>query len=172
MRANNMNTVNILFLFFTINAIVVAIFVITDNRSPTSTIAWILLLTFFPVIGLLVYIFLGRTWKAFGRQRKLTKQVIGTEITAELAPLIAEHNENVEVLCDKSPDYVRGLVEMAFRNSRSLLTTNNTFQILQNASEKYPCLLEDLSRAQHSIHMEYYIWGSDDFTEKIKTILI
>lgn len=168
----NMSSANLLFLFFTMNAIVVAIFVILDNRSPTSTIAWILLLTFFPVIGLLVYIFLGRTWKAFGRQRKLIKQVIGTEITAELAPLIAEHNENVEILCEKSPDYVRGLVEMAFRNSRSLLTTNNKLEILQNASEKYPCLLEDLSRAKHSIHMEYYIWESDVFTEKIKTILI
>lgn len=167
-----MNTINILFLFFTFNAIVVTIFVITDNRNPSSTIAWILALTFFPILGLLVYIFIGRTWKAFGRQRKLIKQVIGNEITAELAPLIAEHSENVEILCKQSPAYVRGLVEMAFRTSRSLLTTNNTLQILQNASEKFPCLLEDLGRAQHSIFMEYYIWESDVFTEKIKAILI
>jgi cardiolipin synthase len=163
---------NILLLFLTLNAILVAIFVITDNRSPSSTIAWILALTFFPVIGLLFYIFAGRTSKAFSRQRKLTRQVIGTEITSELAPLIAEHDENVEILCQKAPSYVRGLVEMAFRNSRSLLTTNNTMQILQNAQEKYPRLLEDLRRAQDSIHMEYYIWESDEFTEKIKQILI
>ena len=64
---------NILLLFLTLNAIVVAIFVISDNRSPSSTIAWILALTFFPVIGLLFYIFAGRTSKAFSRQRKLTR---------------------------------------------------------------------------------------------------
>jgi cardiolipin synthase len=163
---------NILLLFLTLNAILVAIFVITDNRSPSSTLAWILALTFFPVIGVVIYIFLGRTSKAFSRQRKLTRQMIGTEITSELAPLIAEHHENVELLYQKAPPYVRGLVEMAFRNSRSLLTTNNIMQILQNAQEKYPCLLEDLQRAQDSIDMEYYIWESDAFTEKIKQILI
>jgi len=163
---------NILLLFFSLNALVVAVIVIRDNRSPYSTLAWILMLTIFPIIGLLVYIFLGRTYKAFSRERRLIRQVIGNEMTADLAPLITEHPEHVEALCQKAPSYVHGLVEMAYRNSRSLLTTNNTLQILQDAKEKFPCLLDDLSRAQHSIHLEYYIWETDEFTEKIKQILI
>jgi cardiolipin synthase len=158
--------------FFTINAIIVAIFVIRDNRQPASTLAWILALTFFPIVGLLFYIFFGRTWKAFSRERRLTKQGIGTEITLELAPLIAEHQADVKELYEKSPLYVRGLVEMAYRSSGAIITTNNNLEILQDAQEKYPCLLEDLKRANHSIHMEYYIWESDQFTEQIKDILI
>lgn len=163
---------NLLVLFLTINALIVAVFVIRDNRSPSSTLAWILALTVFPVIGLVVYIFFGRTYKAFSRQRKLIKQTIGTEITEELAPLITEHHENLSKLSQETHSYVPRIVEMAYRSSNSLLTVNNTLQILQNAQEKYPLLLADLERAEHHIHLEYYIWVSDAFTEKIKSILI
>jgi cardiolipin synthase A/B len=163
---------DLVFVFFTFNAIMVAIFVIRDNRSPASTLAWILALSFFPLAGLLVYIFFGRTWKAFGRQRKLLKQEIGNEITAELTPLIKEHPENIEMLCQKPPAYVRSISEVAYRNSRALLTTNNRLEILQNAQEKYPRLLEDLENAKQTIHMEYYIWAADEFTEKVKDILV
>jgi cardiolipin synthase len=164
--------INFVLLFFTINAITVAILVIMDNRTPSSTMTWILVLTLFPIIGLLVYIFFGRTWKAFSRQRKLTKQEIGNEITIDLAPLMAEHKQNAEAVCQKAPPYVCSLIEMGFRNSRALLTTHNAMQILQDAQEKYPCLIADLEAAQQSIHLEYYIWETDEFTEKIKKILI
>lgn len=163
---------NLIVLFFTINAILVVIFVIRDNRRPVSTIAWILMLSAFPLVGLVVYTFFGRTYKAFSRQRKLLKQVIGTELTEELAPLVAEHRANLEKLREQSPAYVGGLAQMALQNSRSLLTTNNSLEILQNASEKYPRLLDDLARAEQSIHLEYYVWETDAFTEKVKAILV
>jgi cardiolipin synthase len=37
------------------------IVVVLDNRNPVKTIAWILVLMFLPVVGLLFYFFFGRS---------------------------------------------------------------------------------------------------------------
>ena len=45
-------------------------------------------------------------------------------------------------------------------------------EILQNATEKYPRLLADLKAAQHSIHMEYFEWSSDELMQEFKRVLL
>jgi cardiolipin synthase A/B len=57
-------------------------------------------------------------------------------------------------------------------NSKSVLTRRNTVEILQDAAAFYPRLMEDLKAARHSIHLQYFIWGADEFTERIKEILV
>ena len=51
-------TFDILYVGAVIGTIIV---VILDNRNPVKTMAWILVLTFLPFIGLIFYIFFGRT---------------------------------------------------------------------------------------------------------------
>ena len=60
---------------------------------------------------------------------------------------------------------------MLWASGRSPLTMGNRLEILQNASEKYPRLLEDIRAASSSIHMLYYEWASDAFTEKVAELL-
>ena len=47
----------------------VAIFLILDNRSPQSTFAWLFLFLVFPIIGVIIYVFSGRNWKAFSQDK-------------------------------------------------------------------------------------------------------
>jgi cardiolipin synthase A/B len=47
----------------------------------------------------------------------------------------------------------------------------NCLEILQNASEKYPRLIEDIRTASRSVHLLYYEWAADDFTEKVGEVL-
>lgn len=46
-----------------------------------------------------------------------------------------------------------------------MLTGRNSVEILQDAAAFYPRLMEDLQKARHSIHLQYFIWGADSFTE-------
>ena len=66
----------------------------------------------------------------------------------------------------------RRTAQLFLRNSSALLTLHNRIELLQNADQKYPRLLDDLRNAKHSISLQYYIWESDPFTEKVKDILI
>ena len=58
------------------------------------------------------------------------------------------------------------------RNSRSALTTRNSVEIQQDAARFYPSVIEDLKAARQSIHLQYFIWAVDPFTESVKEILI
>ena len=64
------------------------------------------------------------------------------------------------------------LAMLVRRNSRSALTTRNIVEIQQDAARFYPSLIEDLKAARHSIHLQYFVWGVDPFTDQVKQILI
>jgi cardiolipin synthase len=150
-----------------------SIFLILDNRSPHSTFAWLFLFILLPVIGVIIYVFIGRDWKAFSHERKLIRQEIGGELIDLLGPLQEREKEVIERLAKEKPDsFKHKLLQLVDQNSTSLLTGYNELEILQDAAEKYPRLLTDLKQARHSIHMEYYIWTDDDFTRQVKEVLI
>ena len=156
-----------------IYALCVIYFVVRDNRSPQSTMAWLFSMLALPVVGIFVYIFLGRSWRAFSQEKRLAKQGIGGALSGSLAPLLSREDAYIARLESENPDsYKRRLLQLVQRNSNSALTGRNHLVILQNAAEKYPRLLEDLARAQYSIHMEYYIWTDDEFTKQVKDVLI
>ena len=48
------------YLLYIITIIGTIVVVIMDNRNPVKTLAWILVLTFLPVLGLILYITFGQ----------------------------------------------------------------------------------------------------------------
>jgi Phospholipase_D-nuclease N-terminal len=59
------------------------VFLISENRSPQATLAWMLAFILAPGLGVLVYIIFGRDTKAFSRQRTLLQQ----DLAAHALPL-------------------------------------------------------------------------------------
>jgi cardiolipin synthase len=68
--------------------------------------------------------------------------------------------------------YKKKLIRLGHNNSNSALTVRNCLEVLQDATEKYPCFIDDIKQAKHSIHLEYYVWAADVFTEALKALLI
>lgn len=153
-------------------ALSIAGWLIMENRSPQSTIAWLFILILFPPLGLILYGMFGRSWHAFSRRGVLRKLIEGTELAERSKELIAEQPAKLETLVEgPMGDYGR-VASMLWATARAPLTFDNTLEILQDASEKYPRLTTDLANAQHSVHLLYYEWASDPFTEQVAEILI
>jgi cardiolipin synthase len=151
-------------------ALSVAIFVILDNRSPQSTFAWLFLLLVLPLGGLLLYVLFGRSRHAFSRKGVLKKLLEGTTLAERAARTVAEQPHSLAALAGSHSQCGR-LANMLWASARSPLTLNNHLEILQNASEKYPRLLGDIRAASRSIHLLYYEWASDRFTEEVGQLL-
>jgi cardiolipin synthase A/B len=154
----------------TLYALGTAIFLISENRRPQATLAWMLVFVFAPGIGLLVYILFGRDRKAFSKQSSLLMQDLEPNARPLLAPMLSRQDAEITRLEGGSASR-RKLMMLVRRNSRSALTRRNTAQILQDAAEFYPRMMEDMRAARHSIHLQYFIWGADEFTERLKEIL-
>ena len=52
-----------------LDAAVIVVFLVLENRSPQSTFAWLFLMLGFPIGGLVLYTLFGRGWKAAERLR-------------------------------------------------------------------------------------------------------
>lgn len=157
---------------FALYLLVTATFLLLDNRSPQSTVAWMLLFFTFPVVGVIVYLLFGRDTKAFSRENRLVRQEIGGDLSHVLAPVLSQQDDEIDKLARASDVSERKLLRLMRQNSLSTLTVHNCLEILQDAREKYPRLVDDFKAARQSIHLQYYEWAADPLTEKIKSILI
>ncbi|WP_283720079.1 cardiolipin synthase [Clostridium perfringens] len=150
-------TTTFLYLAFIINVILSVIIVVLERKQPEKTIAWLLILTLLPPIGLILYIFLGRNWK----RHKLNDR-INPKINDLISPILDEYPEK---------QYVP-LMELLAFNSDSPIFVNNDINIYKDGVEKFKDLKEELLKAKHHIHLEYYIVNSDEIGNEIKDILI
>ncbi len=146
-------------------------FLVLENRSPQSTFAWLFLMVLAPGVGLVVYILFGRGSNAFSHRKALRKQIARSGLFEELARVREAQEEMRLQLADSDIEIYRRLPQLLWTSAEAPLTAYNDLDILQNASEKYPRLLEDLRRATRLIHMEYYEWADDSLTREVLEIL-
>ena len=155
----------------TLYALVMSVFVIRENRRPQSTLAWMLVLFFAPGIGLLVYLFFGRDNKAFSKRSKLLMQDLEANARPLLSPILSRQDTELARLSNESLAGKK-VAMLVRRNSLSALTSRNCVEIQQDAARFYPSLLDEMKAARHSIHLQYFIWAVDPFTDRVKQILI
>ncbi|MCB0063908.1 MAG: cardiolipin synthase [Caldilineaceae bacterium] len=165
--------VTLVFYLFLIYGVIVASWVILENRTPQSTFAWLFLLLLFPVGGIFLYHFFGRGWRTFSKETLLARQALMGEEPEAVAQYLRREQMLVQQIAQRQPaTYKRKLLHLVTKNASSVLTAHNEVVVLQDAQEKYPRLIADIKAATHSIHMAYYIWEEDPFTESLKTLLI
>ena len=78
-------------ILYGITAVAIVGVVVSENRNPVKTLAWITVLVLLPVAGIVLYIFFGRSLKhvrmiSRKKRRKLIKSVkvsAGTKVTID-----------------------------------------------------------------------------------------
>lgn len=160
-----------LFIIGTIYVGVTTLFIVMENRRPPATFAWMLLFFSFPGLGVLIYILFGRDQRPFSRSDKLAQQNLTNRLGQVLSPLLPQYDRALRDL-EGRPGAGARVATLVRHNAHSVLTTENRVDVLQNAAETYPRLIEDLKNARSFIHLQYYSWASDAFGRELKAILL
>lgn len=162
---------NIWYLLFIVNYILAISAVITiffKRINPAKTLSYIIVLVFFPFLGVLVYYLFGQEYrknKIFNRKHILNKSVVKS-IHKEL-----EFNkEEIKKVDNYLNDKVK-LVKLLHASDDEPLTLKNSIKILKNGDIKFKHLLEDLKKAEQHIHLEYYIVRDDDIGAELLNVL-
>lgn len=143
-----------------------AVYIISENRRPSATFAWMLLFFVLPGAGVIVYLLFGRKHRQFGQTATLMRH----EFAHRLAPVFAAlRPEQGRALHLTGPG--ASLAELVRNTSQSAVTTRNEVRILQNAAEAYPALIADLKSARSSIHLQYFSWNTDELAEDLLRLL-
>ncbi|MBM7540865.1 cardiolipin synthase [Amphibacillus cookii] len=143
--------------------------VFLERKNPTSTWAWLLVLTFVPVVGFALYLVFGR--KLSG------KKLFVWDNKSRLGVKKAVENQ-LQLLDEDSfpiPDHYqkhKDLFYMHLRNNDAILTQENEVEIFNDGQAKFDALIRDIEAASHHIHILYYIVRSDKLGYRIADALI
>ncbi len=161
-------------LLYTAYVVAAALFIISENRMPSITLAWLLSFVALPIVGVVLYLFLGRNVQFFNERLHLISQGADTELGKRLRPLVERQAALINNISHDTSRSIaqRRLVEMVRRTGLSVLSAADRVEILQNATEKYPRLVADVEAASDSIHMEYFIWEADEYMQGFGDLLI
>lgn len=149
--------------------LITSIFIIGHNRNPVSTLSYILSMIVFPFVGILVYLFFGQEY----RKEKMfqRKGVVDNKKIKEWEKKLLLSEEKLEEYESKFLDEKVKGVRLLQNNQKKPLTFKNQVKVLINGEEKFKSLFADLKKAKHHIHVEYYIFNSDNIGTKLIDIL-
>ena len=136
--------------------------VISENRNPLKSIAWIVVLLFFPVGGLIFYIFLGRD---FRKQRMISRKSL-----KKINQYSFTHQTDPGML--QLPLSAEQEVRLLYNLSQSKLYSGNRVEIFTRGDSFFDSLFEQIEKAQKFIHLEFYIFQDDEIGCRLKALLI
>ncbi|MDF1568415.1 MAG: cardiolipin synthase [Spirochaetaceae bacterium] len=149
---------------------VAVISVLKSRKTPTSTLAWILSLVFIPGLGLVSYILLGIDWK----KRRLVTMVPEEVFSTFLADSLSKQDSLIKTMIEASETRYRRMarsIRLIMRAASAPVTGGNEATAFFTGKDKFDSLISDLESARDSIHMEYYIWRSDELGRRILEVL-
>ena len=143
--------------------------IIFDTVNATKALGYLLLTITVPVLGSIVYFSLGVNYrKRKIYNKKLIKdekfmEALRKDIDDAALRLLQQHHDDVANFA--------GLAKLLIRDSLSFLSLNH-ITLLTNGENKFPEVIKALEAAQHTIHIQYYIYDNDQIGNQIKDIMI
>lgn len=125
--------------------------VLMDNRQPAKTMAWVMVLIFIPVVGIVLYFFFGQNT----RKEKFISRQSMDQLTKRSMLEFAEQQNLV------LPEEHSVLINLFKTQNWALPFKNNTTDILTDGTDFFISLLRDIGQATHHIHLETYIICDD-----------
>ena len=136
--------------------------VLMDNRQPAKTIAWVLVLLFVPVVGIVLYIF-------FGQNTRKMKLISGRSLDQLSKRSMLEFVEQRNL---RMPEYFSSLVRLFTNQSLSLPFKDNAVEFYTDGYQFFPALLQAIKGATNHIHLDTYIFADDPLGRLVSDALI
>ncbi|MFP3765744.1 cardiolipin synthase [Prevotella intermedia] len=147
---------------YTVIAIVAMITVLMEHRQPAKTIAWVLVLSFLPLVGIVLYFF-------FGRRTRKDRHIWEKSLNQLTKRSMIEFAEQKQL---ELPEEHKELIQLFVNQNFALPFKNNETDVYVSGYEFFPALLAEISKATHHIHIVSYIIDDDPLGRLLRDALI
>jgi cardiolipin synthase len=147
--------------------IVAVAIIVAEDREPAISLSWILILTLLPFVGLPIYFFVGRDWKQIHARQRWVGELRALR-KPFMARIYARHEATAGAVSARyQGTAVERLIRAISRERGNEPLPADDVRIWPSGGEYFPRLIEDISAARHSIHMQYFAWERDRLTGAI-----
>lgn len=149
----------VIYLAITIGGIVA---VLMDNKQPEKTMAWILVLCFMPIVGIIFYLFFGQNTR---KEKVISERSM--DLLMKRSMLEFAEQENLHI-----PRRNRPLMKLFTNQNWALPFNDNEVSIFTDGYEFVSTLLYNIGQAQDHIHLDTYIIEDDPLGNLVADALI
>lgn len=156
-------------IFWVLLIIVNLLFAITitflERRNVSASWAWLMVLSFIPIGGFILYIILGQN---LSKRRIFTWDKKGYEtLERGIKQQKLDLRDGVEPFNTYLTQKYKDLLMMNMTTDHSLYTQNNDLEIFTDGRDKFDSLFKDIAAAKKNIHVLYYIIQNDVYGNRL-----
>ena len=141
----------ILLIVYVAIVILTMVKVLMDNRQPTKTMAWLLVLLFIPFIGIIIYFFFGQNTR---KERYISQHSLDQISKRSMAGYVEQRNLQI-------PEQHKVLVRLFAEQNWAFPYTDNDVDLFTDGYSFLSVLLYEIGQAKHHIHLISYIIEDD-----------
>lgn len=123
-----------------------------EQRNPYSRAAWLLLLLFLPLIGVVLYVLFGEAWVS-----QHTRQIAKRDWQNLASNQITQQTETLTHIPER---YHAAFLSAACINRFSVCQHNHML-LTADSNAAIAAMIADFHTAQSTIHISFYIWLTD-----------
>ncbi|QLG47301.1 cardiolipin synthase [Costertonia aggregata] len=135
------------------------------GARPTKTLSWILVILILPFLGALIYYLFGvnrRKFKFFTLKHTIKRRLYNQKYNES-------HEEDFPADCLN--EKCAKLARLVKQNASLLPHEGNEVVLLKDGQETFDKIFERLRKAEHFIHMQYYILEEGELMDELYKIL-
>lgn len=132
-------------------------------RRPSSALAWLMVVVFLPIVGVVCWFLFGEAILGWGRRKQ--REILSERLLRQTAHLSPRHLAEASV-----PDYM-DTVALASAVGGGPPRRGNLVELLDDTDQVLDLLVEDIDAARHHCHLLFYIWLDDEAGRRVAEAL-
>ena len=157
---------------FAIYIFLVGIVILIENKNPSKTISWLLVLYLLPFVGFVFYILFGGHYRDRYRVRQKRSGDYPRSNMENAAEIQKEIIDYIELFRGEADAVNNRMINLLLRNSNSPFTINNKVEVLTNGEATFERIFERIEQARDHVHVEFFIIRNDILGNQFKELLI
>ena len=132
-----------LLVFYFLLVIATVFTVLHERRDPVRALSWIAVIVLLPFAGMVLFVFFGQDYR---KQKIFNRKEIKDLIQFE--QLSYKQLREIDTFSNPEVAANREIITLLLNNNKSLLTTNNRLEVLNDGSETFASVIDALRKAE------------------------
>ena len=144
---------------YIINALLIITVIFNERKSPSAILAWIMILTFVPVVGFIFYLVFNQNLSRskINKMSEREEQAMSNALKKQMESM---DRNTYEFRCESTEKW-KHLLKLNQVYGKAYYTQDNEIELFTDGRGLFESLIDDIMAAKETINIEYYIVKRD-----------